>query len=89
MRSLLPGILLCLGLALAAQQLATAPILHILGPLTLALVLGIALRALAGPLPWSDAGSRLCARPVLRLGVFLMGARMFCSSAPAWSESPG
>jgi uncharacterized integral membrane protein (TIGR00698 family) len=75
-RSLLPGILLCLGLALAAQQLATAPVLHILGSLTLALVLGIALRALAGPLPWSDAGSRLCARPVLRLGVFLMGARL-------------
>jgi uncharacterized integral membrane protein (TIGR00698 family) len=75
-RSLLPGILLCLGLALAGQQLATAPLLKILGPLTLALVLGIALRTAAGPLPWSDAGSRLCARPILRLGVLLMGARL-------------
>jgi uncharacterized integral membrane protein (TIGR00698 family) len=75
-RSLLPGILLCVALALAAQQLATAPALHVLGPLTLALVLGIALRAAAGPLPWSDAGSRLCARPILRAGVLLMGARL-------------
>jgi uncharacterized integral membrane protein (TIGR00698 family) len=75
-RLLLPGILLCVGLAVAAQQLAGLTALHVLGPLTLALVLGIALRALAGPLPWSDGGSRLCARPVLRLGVLLMGARL-------------
>ena len=76
MRQLLPGILLCVGLAVAGQQLAGLPALHVLGPLTLALVLGIALRAVAGPLPWSDAGSRLCARPVLRFGVFLLGARL-------------
>jgi len=75
-RVLLPGILLCVSLALGAQLLTSVPGLHVLGPLTLALVLGIALRALAGPLPWSDAGSRLCARPVLRLGVFLLGARL-------------
>ena len=76
MRSLLPGILLCVGLGLAAQQLATAPVLHVLGSLTLALVIGIAVRSAAGPLTWSDAGSRFCARPVLRLGVCLMGARL-------------
>ena len=76
MRSLLPGILLCVAIALLADRLATFPGLHVLGPLTLALVLGIALRAAAGPLPWSDAGSKLCARPVLRVGVFLMGARL-------------
>ena len=76
MRLALPGLVLCLALALAAFGLSTAPGLHVLGPLTLALVLGITLRALAGPLPWSDAGSRICARPVLRLGVFLMGARL-------------
>lgn len=75
-RALVPGILLCLALAGAAQRLSLLPGLHVLGPLTLALVLGIALRAAAGPLPWSDAGSKLCARPVLRLGVFLMGARL-------------
>jgi uncharacterized integral membrane protein (TIGR00698 family) len=76
LRPALPGIVLCLALALAAQSLAVAPGLHVLGSLTLALVLGMALRALAGPLPWSDAGSRICARPVLRLGVLLMGARL-------------
>ena len=73
---LLPGILLCLVLALAAQVLAGFHVFQVLGPLTMALVLGIALRAAAGPLPWSDAGSRFCARPLLRLGVFLMGARL-------------
>src|SRR5947209_342923 len=75
-RSLAPGLLLCVGLALLADRLSTLPGLHVLGPLTLALVLGIALRQAAGPLPWSDAGSRLCARPVLRIGVLLMGARL-------------
>jgi uncharacterized integral membrane protein (TIGR00698 family) len=75
-RSLLPGILLCVAIALLADRLAVLPGLRVFGPLTLALVLGIALRAAAGPLPWSDAGSRLCARPVLRIGVFLMGARL-------------
>jgi uncharacterized integral membrane protein (TIGR00698 family) len=75
-RPLLPGIGLCVALALAAQALSSLPGLHVLGPLTLALVLGIALRAFTGPLAWSDAGSRFCARPVLRLGVFLMGARL-------------
>ncbi|MGZ6123435.1 MAG: YeiH family protein [Myxococcales bacterium] len=76
MRSLLPGILLCVAIALFADRLSTVSGLHVLGPLTLALVLGIGLRAVAGPLPWSDAGSKLCARPVLRIGVFLMGARL-------------
>lgn len=75
-RSLLPGIGLCVALALAAQALSSLPGLRVLGPLTLALVLGIALHASAGSLPWSDAGSRFCARPVLRAGVFLMGARL-------------
>jgi uncharacterized integral membrane protein (TIGR00698 family) len=75
-RSLVPGILLCVAIALCADWLATLPGFHVLGPLTVALVLGIALRASAGPLPWSDPGSKLCARPVLRIGVFLMGARL-------------
>jgi uncharacterized integral membrane protein (TIGR00698 family) len=75
-RALLPGIALCAAIALLADRLATLPLLKVLGQLTLALVLGIALRAFAGPLPWSDPGSKLCARPVLRIGVFLMGARL-------------
>ena len=51
---------------IAANYLATLPGLVVMGPLTLALVLGIALRA-RGPLPWSDAGSRLFARPILTI----------------------
>lgn len=76
MRALIPGILLCVAIALLADRLALLPAFKVFGPLTLALVIGIALRAAAGPLPWSDPGSRLCARPVLRIGVFLMGARL-------------
>jgi uncharacterized integral membrane protein (TIGR00698 family) len=72
----LPGIALCVALAVAAQLLSGLPVFKVLGPLTLSLVMGIALRAAAGPLPWSDEGSRFCARPLLRLGVFLMGARL-------------
>src|SRR3954464_1512091 len=75
-RSFVPGLALCIALAFAAQALSFLPVVHVLGPLTLALMLGLALRAAAGAMPWSDAGSRLCARPVLRLGVFLMGARL-------------
>ena len=76
MRSLAPGILLCVAIALFADRLAGFTVLKVFGPLTLALILGIALRAAAGPLPWSDLGSKFCARPVLRTGVFLMGARL-------------
>jgi uncharacterized integral membrane protein (TIGR00698 family) len=75
-RSLLPGILLCVAIALFADWLAAFPGLRVFGPLTLALIVGVALRAGAGPLPWSDPGSKFCARPVLRIGVFLMGARL-------------
>lgn len=73
---LLPGIALCVALAAAAQLLGGYPGFKVFGSLTLALILGIALRAGTGTLSWSDAGSRFCARPVLRAGVFLMGARL-------------
>ena len=76
MKELLPGVALCVALAVAAQLLSGLPVFHVFGSLTLALVLGIGLRTVAGRLPWSDLGSRFCARPVLRLGVFLMGARL-------------
>jgi uncharacterized integral membrane protein (TIGR00698 family) len=75
-KQLAPGLILCVGLALLAQLLSSLPVLHVFGPLTLALLFGIALTAIAGRLAWSDAGTKLCARPVLRLGVFLMGARL-------------
>lgn len=71
-----PGIALCIAIAVLAQSLAGLPALKVLGPLTLALLLGMTFRAAAGMPGWADAGSRFCARPVLRAGVFLMGARL-------------
>jgi len=52
------------------------PGLQVVGPLTVALLLGVSLRTALGLAPvWSE-GTRYSARSVLRLGIVLMGARL-------------
>jgi uncharacterized membrane protein YadS len=74
---LLPGLLLVTALAAAAFALARLPGAQLLGPLVLALVLGVVLRAaLRRPLPASVPGIAFSARTLLRLGIVLLGVRL-------------
>jgi uncharacterized integral membrane protein (TIGR00698 family) len=74
---LLPGLLLVAALTGAAFALARVPGAQLLGPLVLALLLGVALRAaLRRPLPASAAGVAFSARTLLRLGIVLLGVRL-------------
>lgn len=75
-RRRLPGLSLALVLALGSHWLAALPGLKVVGPLTVALLVGMALRT-AMELPATlMEGTRYAARTVLRLGIVLMGARL-------------
>lgn len=76
LRSLLPGIATAVALAITSYALAKLPGLAVMGPLTVALLLGIALRTAWGLPAALTPGARLTARTVLRVGVVLMGARL-------------
>src|SRR5215471_1748902 len=76
LRAILPGIALAAGLAAASYRLATLPVLNVIGPLTVALTLGIAVRSGFGLPAWASSGTRFSARTILRLGIVLMGARL-------------
>lgn len=64
------------ALAVASTAFATLPGFRVVGPLTVALLAGMSLRAVLGmPAPLVD-GIRFSAKTVLRLGIVLMGARL-------------
>ena len=75
-RGMLPGAALATGLAAASYFLATLPGLKIMGPLTVALMVGIVVRSSVGLPAWASTGARFSARTILRLGIVLMGARL-------------
>lgn len=72
----IPGAMLSLALAAIAFWLATLPGLKVMGPLTVALLVGIGWRAAAGLPEALVAGTKFSARTILRLGIVLMGARL-------------
>src|SRR5260370_3723907 len=73
---MLPGAVLDTVLAAASYFLATLPGLKIMGPLTVALMVGIVVRSSVGLPAWALTGIRFSARTILRLGIVLMGARL-------------
>lgn len=75
-RARLPGVLLAALLATVSYWLATLPGLEVVGPLTVALLVGLALRASVGMPGALVDGTRFSAKTVLRLGIVLMGARL-------------
>ena len=76
LRALAPGVLLAVALAAVSYALATLPGLKVVGPLTVALLVGLGVRAALGLSPPLVEGTRFSARTVLRLGIVLMGARL-------------
>jgi len=73
---MLPGAALATGLAALSYRLATLPWLKVTGPLTVALLVGIAVRSSVGLPAWACRGTKFSARTILRLGIVLMGARL-------------
>lgn len=74
---LLPGLLLTALLAFTARLLAGVPGLGVLGPLVLAILLGMAYRELRGGVPQAaSAGIAFSSRQLLRLGIILLGMRL-------------
>nr|WP_242589277.1 putative sulfate exporter family transporter [Corallococcus macrosporus] len=71
-----PGMLLAVALAIVSYWLATLPGLKVVGPLTVALLIGRALCAVMGLPQVLAEVNRLSAKTVLRLGIVLMGARL-------------
>lgn len=75
-RAIFPGAALAIALAVASYFLATLPLLRVVGPLTVALMVGIAIRSSLGFPTWARRGTQFSARTILRLGIVLMGARL-------------
>ncbi|MFN4176696.1 YeiH family protein [Phenylobacterium sp.] len=68
-----PGLALCLAIGLLAFALHRLPALALLSPLILAVLLGMAVRNVAGPLASCEEGIALTLRGALRLGIVLLG----------------
>ena len=75
-KPLLPGLALVAALTALATLLAQVPGLKVLGPLGLALVVGIAARAAFGLPAGTKHGVGYAAKTVLRLGIVLLGVRL-------------
>ena len=74
--SRLPGALFAAALAIGSYFLATLPGLEVVGPLTVALIVGMIVRALIGMPAALSEGTRFSAKTVLRFGIVLLGARL-------------
>lgn len=73
---LAPGLGLVLVVTMTAYLLARAPLLSVVGPLILALVIGMFVRRWRGVRQNEVAGATFAARTLLRVGVVLLGVRL-------------
>jgi uncharacterized integral membrane protein (TIGR00698 family) len=78
LRNVLPGVLLCIAITIAATALQAIEV-YVAGQayleaLVLALLLGVALRSAWKPGPRWDAGVRFSAKPLLELAIVMLGA---------------
>jgi uncharacterized integral membrane protein (TIGR00698 family) len=73
---LAPGLALVATLTIVATLLAQVPGLKIMGPLGLALIVGIVVRSGFSLPGWARAGTSYSAKTILRLGIVLLGVRL-------------
>jgi uncharacterized integral membrane protein (TIGR00698 family) len=71
-----PGILLTFILALAAKFAAQLSFLHVMGPLMIAILLGMAWRYVFGVKESAGPGIALSTKVLLRAGIILLGMRL-------------
>ncbi|WP_028399298.1 YeiH family protein [Ectobacillus panaciterrae] len=70
------GIGLTFLIAIAAKYLAQLPFLSIMGQLVIAILIGMAWRALTGVPDYAAAGTNFSSKKLLRLGIILLGMRL-------------
>jgi len=75
-RGLAPGLLLSFGIAAAAIIFRAQTGIAALNPVVVALVVGIGIRAAAGPMPVLAPGIAYAVRPVLRAAIVLLGLQV-------------
>lgn len=73
---LLPGLALAAAIALVARSAASASEVGWLSPMILAVLLGMGLNRALGAPAWAQPGLALAMRPLLRLGVMLLGLQL-------------
>lgn len=73
---LVQGVVLTLILALVARELATLPVLNIVGSMVLAILLGFTWRSLMGIPETAAVGVNYVSKQILRYGIILMGLRL-------------
>jgi len=71
-----PGVVLTAGVASTAFLAHKVPGLAALSPLILAIVLGAAAHNIFGTPAWAKAGVTFALRPILRLGIILLGLQL-------------
>ncbi|SEU10460.1 YeiH family protein [Paenibacillus sp. NFR01] len=71
-----PGIALTLGLAAVAKGLSYLPFMSIMGPLVIAITLGMVWRAVWGNQEALQRGVAFSGKKLLRAGIVLLGARL-------------
>ncbi len=79
----LPGLLLTGGIAAAGFALNRLPGVGAFSPLILAIVLGMALHNGIGTPAWARPGVRVALRPVLRLGIVMLGLQLTAQQVAA------
>jgi uncharacterized integral membrane protein (TIGR00698 family) len=74
--TLLPGLALCGGIALAATALHMLPLFKLFSPMIVAVVAGIAFNGLGLVRPSTRPGLAFAARPLLRFAIILLGFQL-------------
>lgn len=73
---ILPGLALTVAIAGAAFALRLLPGVHMLSPLIIAILIGMAIRNLFGKPVWANAGIAFSLRRILRAGIVLLGLQL-------------
>lgn len=74
--AIIPGLVLCLAIAVASIQLRDATGIAALNPVVVALMVGIGLRTAMGLAPVLRPGTAFAVRPLLRAAVILLGLQV-------------
>ena len=76
-----PGLFVALILASLAIQLAKLPFLSIMGPLVIAILLGMVWRMIFKENKKLEPGIQFSTKKLLRLGIILLGCLLYTSDA--------
>ncbi|MCG7574753.1 putative sulfate exporter family transporter [Phaeobacter sp. CNT1-3] len=74
--SALPGLVFVASVAGAAIALKSILAVPLLGPMVLAMLMGVALRNTLGGKDWAEGGIALAQRPLMRIGIVLLGLQL-------------